>query len=241
MNDKEKWRTRVHAAVRRYFEKRSAPKTILSLLLIITGFFGFLISFASLHLGLEQMWVRYPLAVLASYGFFLGLLRLWVGLERSRFDPKTAEIAEIIADEEERAHSKSVEASLSKYDRGSWLDWLEVPFRGLDFDLDEGCLPAFVIAILVAVVGGLVVLLVAVMAAAPAFLAEVFVDVFIVSVLYRRLRIAAEEHWLGTAIRRTWWLTILTAGLLSFAGWGLETLAPGSRSIGPAIERILQK
>lgn len=244
MNDKEKWRTRVRAAVRRYFEKRSAPKTILSLLLIITGFFGFLMSFASLHLGLEQMWVRYPLAVFASYGFFLGLLRLWVELERSRFDPKAAEIAEIIADEEERAHSKSVEASLSKYDRGSWLDWLEVPFRGLDFDffdLDEGCLPAFVIAILVAVVGGLLVLLVAVMAAAPAFLAEVFIDVFIVSVLYRRLRIAAEEHWLGTAIRRTSWLTILTAGLLSFAGWGLETLAPGSRSIGPAMEKILTK
>jgi hypothetical protein len=239
MDDKEKWRTRVHNAVRRYFERRSAPRIILGLLLIMTGLFGLLISFVSLHLGLEQMWVRYPLAVLGSYAFFFALLRLWVQLERSRFNPQAEEIQAAIAAE----NQPDIEAKLAKYGRGSWLDWLDLPFSlgdiGDFFDLDEGCFPALVIGILVAVVGSLIVLLLAAMTAAPAFLAEVFVDVFIVSVLYRRLRIAAQENWLGTAIRKTWWLALLTAALLSLAGWGLETLAPGSRSIGPAIEKIL--
>jgi len=78
------------------------------------------------------------------------------------------------------------------------------------------------------------------LAATPALLAEVFVDVFIVSVFYRRLRIAAQEHWLGTALRKTWWLALIGAGLLALLGSILETAAPGSRSIGPAIQKILR-
>jgi hypothetical protein len=58
-------------------------------------------------------------------------------------------------------------------------------------------------------------------------------------VLYRRLRIAAEEHWLGTAIRKTWISALIIAVLLAIAGMCLESLAPGARSIGPAIHRIL--
>lgn len=200
----------------------------MSLLLILAGFFGFLVSYASLHFGLNQMWIRYPFALLAGYTVFLGLLRLWVELERSRFNPEAAEVKALVAEER-----RSAKPAWEEHDRrASWLDFLDVPSV---FDFDDGCLPALLAALVI----GLIVILGMAVAAMPALLAEVFVDVFIVSVLYRRLRIAAQEHWLGTALRKTWWLALITAALLSLAGWVLETLAPGSHSIGPAIEKIL--
>lgn len=228
MSDKSEWPAHARATLRRYFQKRSAPRTIVSLLLILTGFFAFLVSYASLHFGLTQMWIRYPVALLAGYAFFLGLLRVWVELERSRFNPDAAEIRAFV--EEERRSAKTLPGEYNR--RSSWLDYLDVPNV---LDWDEGCLPA----LLAVVVIGLVAILVLAVAAMPALLAEVFVDVFIVSVFYRRLRLAAQEHWLGTALRKTWWLALIAAALLSLAGWGLETAAPGCHSIGPAIEKIL--
>ena len=224
----DKWPSHARATLRRYFEKRSALRTIVSFLLILAGSFGFLVSYVSLRLGLTQMWVRYPVALLAGYAFFISLLRLWVELERSRFNPEGAEIKALVVEER-----RSANPSVLKHDRRtSWLDWLDVT-NVLDFD--DGCLPA----LLALLVFGLVVALAMAVAAMPALLAEVFLDVFIVSVFYRRLRTAAQEHWLGTALRKTWWLALIAAALLSLAGWGLETLAPGSHSIGPAIEKIL--
>src|SRR5687768_3661391 len=98
MNDENKWRAHVRSTLRGYFQKRSAPRAIVSLLLILAGFFGFLVSYVSLRFGLAQMWVRYPVALLAGYAFFLCLLRLWVELERSRFNPKEAEIKALALD-----------------------------------------------------------------------------------------------------------------------------------------------
>ena len=55
MSDKNEWPAHARATLQRYFQKRSAPRTIVSLLLILTGFFAFLISYASLRFGLTQM------------------------------------------------------------------------------------------------------------------------------------------------------------------------------------------
>jgi hypothetical protein len=84
--------------------------------------------------------------------------------------------------------------------------WVDLP-NGFDFDDGEGCL----LALLVGVVAGLFLLLFAAFAGAPVLLAEVFIDARLTGVLYRRLKIAAQEHWLGTAIRRTWGFVLGTA------------------------------
>jgi hypothetical protein len=229
MNDEEKWPAHARETLRRYFEKRSAPRTIVSLLLILTGAFGFLVSYTALRFGLTQMWIRYPFALLASYAVFLGLLRLWVEMERSRFNPDAAEIKEFVLEKR-----RSGEASQKGYARRhSWLDYLDVPNV---FDFDEGCLGALAGLLVIS----LIVILAMAIAAMPGLLAEVFLDVFIVSVFYRRLRRAAQEHWLGTALRKTWWLALAAAALFSLAGWGLETAAPGTHSIGPAVEKLLK-
>jgi hypothetical protein len=75
---------------------------------------------------------------------------------------------------------------------------------------------------------------------APTLLAEVFLDVFIVTVLYRRLKKAVQANWLGTAIRGTWGLAFLTAGLLGVIGWALQAMALEAHSIGPAIRELLE-
>ena len=219
---------RARAALEAYFERRSFPRTMLSLVLIITGLCGFFVSYLLLRLGVEHMWVRYPIAAAIAYGILLGLVRLWVELERGRFNPDDAGI-----DDASEPVEKTRTRAPHYQPRSTWLDYLDLPDFG-GFDFDEGCLPA----ILLTVVLSLAAVLVATVAGAPLLIAEVFLDVFIVAVLYRRLRIAEKEHWLGTAIRTTWAPALVTVILLGIGGWALEEMAPGARSIGPAIEQI---
>ena len=234
MDVKLKWRQRARKALEAYFRQRSLPRLTLGVLLVLTGAIGFFISFLLLHLGVAEMWIRYPVAVLGAYGAFLALLRVWVEIERSRFDPDAADLKAVLDDSRELEESPGSVLKHSIQDKSSWLDSLDFP--NLDFfDADEGCVGAMLLA---AVLGVLVVLFLAI-AQAPLMLAEVFLDAFLVTVLYRRLRIAAKEHWLGTAIRKTWTSAIAVAVLLAITGKCLEYLAPGSRSIGPAIHRLL--
>ena len=226
------WRRRARRALEHHFERKSSPRLILTLILIVTGGVGFGLSIALLHLGMHHMWIRYPLAVLGAYAVFLGLIRLWVQFEKSRFEPNPSEIGTSL---DEVRQSEPVPTWRPRHDRsGSWLDWLDFPDL---FDLDEGC----VLVLAAGVVIGAIALLAFAVMSAPTLLAEVFIDAFVVSVLYRRLRVAAREHWLGTAIRKTIGRALLLALLLSLGGWCLELLAPGSRSIGPAIHKILNE
>ncbi len=72
--------------------RRGMPRLQMSLILMLTGLVGFLVSFALLHLGVGRMWLRYPFAVIVAYAAFLLLLRLWlfyhqrVSRESSSFD-----------------------------------------------------------------------------------------------------------------------------------------------------------
>ncbi|HEX8457628.1 MAG TPA: hypothetical protein VF656_10045 [Pyrinomonadaceae bacterium] len=79
-------RGRAIERVRRRLARAGRPRLLVSFLLALTGASGFLISAALLRLGLTQMSVRYPLAVISAYGVFLLLLRLWLALQRRRSD-----------------------------------------------------------------------------------------------------------------------------------------------------------
>jgi hypothetical protein len=57
---------------------------IVSLILLLTGLAGVLVSFSLLHSGMTRMWLRYPLAILFAYCVFLLLLRFWLHLQRTR-------------------------------------------------------------------------------------------------------------------------------------------------------------
>ena len=75
--------------------------------------------------------------------------------------------------------------------------------------------------------------------AAPALLAEVLVDAVIVSAVSKRLG-TPHRDWTATAIRKTWVAATLLVIMLGISGWALQKAAPDARSIGPAIQEILE-
>lgn len=226
-------RSRVVKAIEGYFVRRGYPQFTLGLVLLFTGLAGFGISFVLLRAGMGDMWLRYPLAVLGAYGVFLLLMRLWVEIERHQFDPNDPELLAAL----EKDGPVPVFTDHQKK-KGSWLDWLDLPADLIPGD--EGCLGGIIVLALVGVVIGLIALMLSVLAAAPALIAEVFLDAVLVGVLYRRLKIAAKEHWLGTCIRKTWLFVVVTTLVLFIVGMFLTVSAPGAKSIGPALEHIFR-
>ncbi|PTX97181.1 hypothetical protein DB345_08375 [Spartobacteria bacterium LR76] len=223
-DDTETMRDRARHALQRYFTRRALPRFTLGLILIFTGTAGFGLSLGLLKLGVTNMAVRYPVAVMGAYGVFLLLIRLWVELEKSQFNPDDAEL-------QEDFQSAPPSPYVLKNAKSRTWDWL-------DFVLpDEGSFGLFIVlSSIVAIIATICVAI----AGAPLLIAEIFVDIFLASVLYRRLRIAAEEHWLGAAVRRTWLHVLITAAALAVMGLTLEICAPGSDTIGQALKRMIQ-
>lgn len=76
-------RSKIRRAERRLVRSRN-PRLEMLAILVLTGAFGFLVSWGLLHLGLSALWIRYPLAVASAYGMFLLLLRFWLAYQRGR-------------------------------------------------------------------------------------------------------------------------------------------------------------
>ena len=237
MPDSEKFRSRARAALEGYFRKRSYPRLVLSLILALTGLVGFGVSYELLHAGVYRMWIRYPVAVLTAYGVMLGLIRLWIEVEQRRFDPEDPSVREAIQRSDERDLIASPAAAPGGKKGGWGVDSLD-GCMNLDGCVDaEGC----VFLIIGGVVVGLVAVLAITLAGAPVLVAEVFLDAFLIGALYRKLRIAARENWLSTAVRKTWKSAAITAVLIGLGGATLQYIAPGARSIGQAIHQCWQR
>jgi hypothetical protein len=74
--------------------------------------------------------------------------------------------------------------------------------------------------------------------AAPALLAEVLVDVLLVSGLYHRLRRIESEHWLNAAVRKTWLPIAVVAVIFTVGGFAMQKMVPQADSIGDIIALI---
>jgi hypothetical protein len=68
--------------VREMLLRRGLPRLQMTLILLVTGLVGFLVSFVLLRAGVGRMWLRYPVAVVVAYIAFLLLLRLWLAYQR---------------------------------------------------------------------------------------------------------------------------------------------------------------
>jgi hypothetical protein len=64
--------------LRRRLERNSYPRLQMLLLVLLTGFAGFISAAMLLHLGMESMGLRYLLALIAAYAAFLLLLWVWL-------------------------------------------------------------------------------------------------------------------------------------------------------------------
>jgi hypothetical protein len=226
-----RWRSRARSALEEYFRRRTHPRFILSLLVITSGIAGFFVSYLLLRFGMEKMWQRYPLAVIGGYIVFLVQLRLWVEIERDRYVPEEVSIPT-------EASKELLYQPDRKFisDGRSWLDWLDP--SGL-FVIEEGCLIGCFFVIVIGALIGAGSFLFSFIMAGPELLAEVFLDAVVVSMFYRHLKNAARQHWLGTAVRRSWRLVIAMAAALALLGACLSVLAPNSHSFGKALREIM--
>jgi len=95
---------------------------------------------------------------------------------------------------------------------------------------DEGA-RARVVAVVAAIVAGLVAAGPVVLSA-PSFFAEVLADGAISYGLYRRFRRLKRDHWIDSAVSRTWLPFAVAVVFLALAGAAMQWYAPGADSIG---------
>jgi hypothetical protein len=215
--------------------RKSHPRLHASLILLLTGLTGFLASFVLLRVGIDAMWLRYPIAILVAYGVFLILLRVWLSLSRPRdwgFDVDVVDTTvEVVSDVTETAvtSTRSVSSIASTNSFGS---------TGFDFnfdvDLDDGWI---IIPILIALAAGIIAALYVVYIA-PALLAEVLLDGVLMAALYKRVKSIEHQHWLRGAIRQTVVPAIVVIVFFTVAGFLMQMGAPDARSIGEVWEHI---
>ena len=220
------------------------PRFQMSLILLLTGFVGFLSSYSLLHLGVSQMWIRYPLSILAAYVTFLLLLRLWLAVQRYAGSYDLGINVDFPID-------GNIDTSISSADfsvggggdfggggaGGSWGD--SVPSSsgggnsvvdGISFDIDlEGII--FLIIALAALLGAAIATLY-VIYIAPILLAEILVDGLILRSLQKRMKNIERKHWLQTAIQRTLPSAIFCILFFGIAGGALHFAAPEAKSVG---------
>ncbi|MCA1594473.1 MAG: hypothetical protein LC754_17970 [Acidobacteria bacterium] len=255
-------RERAIERVKRRLLRHSTPRLQMSLIMLVTGAAGFLVSFTLLHTGVTSMWFRYPLAVLLAYAVFLLMLRLWLYYQQraarrrhgADFDLST--IDPNVADFGSGANSGDVNFNFGGGGDfggggagGSWNQGVEattaahvdsnvggggssVGGGGIGLDFDLDLDELWFVVIALILVLGGLVASFYVIYIAPALLAEILVDGLLVSALYKRVRKEEQANWLAVAVRKTVVPVLLVAALFTAGGLLLQTLAPDAQSIG---------
>ncbi|HEX8988354.1 MAG TPA: hypothetical protein VF816_10360 [Rhodocyclaceae bacterium] len=234
------------ARIRADLERGGFPRLQMLLLVTLTGASGFVASYALLHGGMLDMWLRYLAAFGIAYLAFLALLWLWLrtraedyadlpdptdGVPTPRpghpdacFAGKGGESGGGGASGSFDAPGEPVSAPTDAVDSlGEAL--------GTAAEAEEFAIPLVVLILAAAMVASSLL----VVYSAPTLFAELLLDGVLSATLYRRLRGLETRHWLETAIRRTALPFALTAIAVSAAGWAMAIHAPGAHSIGDVV------
>jgi hypothetical protein len=227
--EREYARRRALKALRVYFAEKRWPRIAMSLILLATGGVGAGASWAMLNLGVDRMWMRYPLAVVIAWGVFLALLRAWMEVERKYFSAEQ-DVAALL-----KGHDpKETRERLEERD-WSVFDWLDVP---TDFGDGEGC----AVAIFFFIVGAAILItgwaIISVLMAAPILFAEVFLDAVLVAALYKRMKGLERQSWLSGAVNQTIGPVATTALVLGLTGFFFGIVAPEAKSIGGVLKHV---
>jgi hypothetical protein len=214
----------------------------MTLLVALTGGIGFVFSALLLKVGVETIWLRYALAVIAAYAAFLGLLWLWLRT-RARDYVDAPGVPDGPVSSGKNASELDVVGDGGEFGGGgasgtfetSSAEAVDVPDAIGDAigSADEAAIPvaALLIALAIALSSLWLVYL------APTLLAELVLDVALAAGLYRRLRHVDARHWLETAVRRTVLPFTLTMFAVIALGAWIEHAYPGARSIGDVLAR----
>jgi hypothetical protein len=207
------------AALRSRLEFDGWPRCTMTFIVSLAGLVGFLTSVLLLRVGIESMPWRYTLSAMAGYVGFLGLMRLWISVQRG-WSP------DVDLDGDYRSVGRLPEAVS---DGG-----LDLP-ADVGFDLEAGLVVLAVI--LVALCGFLAVGYV--VYTAPVLLAEVALDAALVTSLSRRLNRHESQFWVGGLVKRTLVPAAAVVGCVALAGFVMTLAAPEARSIGGVLRGLL--
>lgn len=253
-------RERKIESLKQHLLRKSYPRLHASLILLLTGLAGFLVSFALLRLGVSSMWLRYPVAIAVAYGVFLLLLRVWLWLNRP--DEFNVDWVEETIDVVTSDGVKSVDPGFGggadfagAGAGGSWGESVSTvttsrslstvsPAKGsgssgfnFDLDLEDAWLIVIaIIALLAAAIAALYIVYIA-----PALLAEILLDGVLMAGLYKRVKTIDHRHWLRAALRKTALPAVLVALFFAVAGFAMQKAVPGARSIGEVWQRVTER
>jgi hypothetical protein len=204
---------------RRILVKYSQPRFHMFLIMLLTASVGAGTSFVLLKEGLTWMWLRYPIAAIIAYLFFLTLLRLWVQYKFSDLNllPETG-----IVEQESGARAKQ-------------SIWGKIPIDLFDlaWGIDDFPVVIFVIAIL-----AVIIVIFGIIIAAPILMSEVLVDGLLVAGLWHRFNRYGEESSLGGAVRATILPATIVILCLGIIGFFLQIIEPGADSIGDVFRGV---
>jgi hypothetical protein len=238
----------------------SFPRSQMMLILALAALGTFFSSASLVAMGLGSMGVRYALAVVGGYSFFLLLVRLWIAYQtrnwsfgRSSSEPARA-----------RSSSRSDVGNFDLPDLSAFGDLagsVQSGFAGgggefggagasASFDVDgsgdsgaSGALEALggadeglpILLAIIAVLGGLIALGFVVYSS-PLLFAEVLLDVAVVGAVYRKNKRHERGHWAAGVLRRTYKPMLVLSVLAAVFGFAMQSLAPDQHTLGAVLE-----
>jgi hypothetical protein len=238
----------------------SFPRLQMVLILSLAAIATFLCSASLVQLGVGRMGLRYALAVVGGYVFFLSLVRVWIAYqtrnwrfgratqrreERSSSNvnvdlPDLSGLAELgnsaegfagLGGEFGGAGASASFGDLAAADvGGSGGSEAAGALDGLG-NANEG-LP--ILLAILAVLGGLIALGFVVYSS-PILFAEVLLDVAVVGALYKKNKRHERGHWAAGVLRRTYKPVLVLALFAGVFGFALQSLAPEESTLGAVL------
>lgn len=210
----------------RWLLRQDLPRLHMTLIVTLTGLVAAGLSFLLLRAGWESMWSRYALAGLGAYGVFLILLRAWLHLQQHR----RSALQELDVRDGLDAGCDVGEITLNLLPSAKGPRSTGSEIAG-SLDLEE--LGLLILAVVAAGLG--LVVCGYVIWTAPALLAELLVDSFLMAGVYRGLRKQDPSHWWQGAFRKTWLSAAAVILFFSMAGLALQAAVPEAHSIGAVV------
>jgi hypothetical protein len=223
-------RTEAVNRIAQYLRRKSQPRLLLFAILVFTGIVGAASSFLMLHIGLEAMYLRYPIAALIAYLVFLLLLRLWQDHQAHQPDlaMQLGTESGVHNTPNVRMEDKQTGSKRSFLDALDAIDLLNI--------FDEA--PGLLIWLLIAVIVGGLALLGLVLSFAPILLAEVLLDGLLVAGIWKRFKKSGDDNPLRAAFRITRIPALMVILALFVIGYVFKLLAPSANSIGDVIRAL---
>lgn len=254
-------RQRAVAKVVAYLSKHDFPRLQMATMVLLTAGAGFLCSVILLRSGVGTMWLRYATATVVAYIIFLGCLWVWVTLKKRQLNVSLADGIDFLPDSLPRGPLPSIRDKFTpsggRFGGGGASAHFESSTSGTpDFtpepvsathadsgisldvplDIDE----PVIIALLAAAIAALVAVVVSIyyVYIAPSLYAELLLDGALSAALYRRICRLDRNHWMETALKKTWIAVVILVLFFTGAGWVIQHYVPDVDSLGQLIRKM---